>query len=142
MIDKEVLSRKISQLLDYVDSLDQSRDIDWEKYQHDIRAKAFVERYLHLAIEAVCDIANHIISYERWREPHGYRDLFEILSDNGVIPEEYLDKFQNMAAFRNILVHRYDKIEDAVVFGIFRNRLDDFRLFVDILREWIENQKD
>ena len=141
MIDKEVISRKVSQLLDYVDALERGRDIDWEKYQEDIRAKAFVERYLHLAIEAVCDIANHIVSYERWREPSGYRDLFEVLSDNGVIPKEYLNKFQNMAAFRNILVHRYNKIEDEVVFGIFRNRLDDFRLFVDILREWRKRQE-
>ena len=141
MIDKEVLSRKSSQLLNYVDALEQAGDINWEKYQKDIRARAFVERYLHLAIEAVCDIANHIVSYERWREPHGYRDLFEVLSDNGVIPKEYLNKFQNMAAFRNILVHRYNKIEDEVVFGIFRNRLGDFRLFADILREWQKGQE-
>ena len=136
MIDQEVLSRKVSQLLDYVDALEAGRDIDWNKYQGDIRARAFVERYLHLAVEAVCDIANHIISYERWREPRGYRDLFEVLSENSVIPKEYLNKFQNMASFRNILVHRYNTIEDEVVFGIFRNRLDDFRLFADLIREW------
>ena len=46
-----------------------------------------------------------------------------------------------MAAFRNILVHRYNKIEDEVVFGIFRNRLGDFRLFADILREWRKGQE-
>ena len=142
MIDKEVLSRKISQLRGYLDALDQSRDIDWKKYQQDIRVKAFVERYLHLSIEGVCDIANHIISFEQWKEPQSYRDLFVILYENHVIPQEYLSKFQNMASFRNILVHRYDQIEDEVVFGIFSNRLNDFYLFVEIIRKWVESQKE
>jgi uncharacterized protein YutE (UPF0331/DUF86 family) len=136
MIDEEILSRKLSQLNGYIEALEKAVDIDWKKYQEDVRAKAFVERYLHLAIEAVFDLANQIISYEGWREPRGYRDLFLVLSERGVISQDHLITFQNMAGFRNILVHRYDRIEDEVVFGIFKNRLPDFRLFADLIREW------
>ena len=49
--------------------------------------------------------------------------------EQGVIPEEKMPVFQNMASFRNMLVHRYEKIDDEIVYGVFQKRLDDFQLF-------------
>ena len=46
MVDKELLSRKISRLRSYLEELKSGEDIDWGKYQSDSRAKAFAERYL------------------------------------------------------------------------------------------------
>ncbi len=83
MVDKELLSRKMSRLRSYTEALKNAGDIDWEKYKSDPRAKAFVERYIHLAIEEVIDIANHLISFYKWREPTGFRDLFLILQEQG-----------------------------------------------------------
>ncbi len=140
MVDKELLSRKISNLLTYIAELRRADDITWDKYATDTRNKAFVERFLHLAIEEVFDIANHLISYHRWREPDGYRDLFLILREHAIIPEEKLTSFQNMASFRNMLVHHYEKIDDEVVFGLFKKKLSDFELFVDLIKDWAAGQ--
>jgi uncharacterized protein YutE (UPF0331/DUF86 family) len=142
MVDKELLSRKISRLRSYMDTLKGADDIDWEKYKSDLRAKAFVERYLHLAVEEVIDIANHLISFYKWREPTGYRDLFLIFKEHGIISEEYLSTFQNMASFRNMLVHRYETVDDELVFAIFKKRLDDFDLFIRLVVNWVESQKE
>jgi uncharacterized protein YutE (UPF0331/DUF86 family) len=142
MVDKELLSRKISRLRSYTEALKGAEDIDWEKYKSDLRAKAFVERYLHLAIEEVIDIANHLISFFKWREPTGYRDLFQILKEHGILGEKDLPTFQNMASFRNMLVHRYETIDEELVFGLFKKRLDDFELFVRIVANWVERQKE
>ncbi len=139
MVDTELISRKISHLLNYISELEKADDITREIYSHDARARAFVERYLHLAIEEMFDIANHFVSFNSWREPAGYRDLFLILNEQGVIPAEHLLTFQNMASFRNMLVHRYQKMDDEVVFGIFKNRLPDFHEFVNLIKEWIES---
>jgi uncharacterized protein YutE (UPF0331/DUF86 family) len=136
VVDQELLSRKLSRLKSYVESLRRADDIDWEKYRADPRAKAFVERYLHLAIEEVFDVANHIVSFHGWREPEGYRDLLVVLSEDGVIPEGSLPTFQRMASFRNLLVRRYDRIDDDVVFGAFRNRLGDFGEFARMIKDW------
>ena len=142
MVDKELLSRKISRLRSYTEALISAEDIDWEKYKSDLRAKAFVERYLHLAIEEVIDIANHLISFFKWREPTGYRDLFQILKEHGILNERDLPTFQNMASFRNMLVHRYETIDEELVFGLFKNRLDDFELFIRMVVNWVERQKE
>jgi uncharacterized protein YutE (UPF0331/DUF86 family) len=142
MVDKELLSRKISRLRSYTEALKSAEDIDWEKYKSDLRAKAFVERYLHLAIEEVIDIANHLISFFKWREPTGYRDLFQILKEHGIMSEKDLPTFQNMASFRNMLVHRYETSDEELVFGLFKKRLDDFELFIRMVVNWVERQKE
>lgn len=140
-MDKEILSRKLSQLREYLAALRNAEDITWKKYEGDLRARAFVERYLQLCIEKVIDIGNHFVSFHRWREPEGYRDLFQVLHENGVIPKEHLMTFQNMASFRNILVHRYEKTDNEVIFGLFKKRLGDFDLFAGLITEWTTKQE-
>jgi len=142
MVDKELISRKLSRLRSYVEELEKAQDIDWQKYRSDLRSKAFVERYLHLALEEVMDIANHLISFYKWREPTGYRDLFLILKEHGIMSEEYLSTFQNMASFRNMLVHRYEAVNDELVFGLFKKRLGDFYLFIKLVVNWVDNQEE
>ncbi|MGA3115909.1 MAG: DUF86 domain-containing protein [Syntrophobacteraceae bacterium] len=136
MVDKELVSRKLSQIRMYVDQLRRAEDINWEKYRSDLRARAFVERYIHLAIEEVLDVANYLVSFYRWREPTSFRDLFSILREHDIIPEDHLLTFQRMASFRNMLVHRYESIDDEVVFGIFNKHLSDFDLFIRLVTDW------
>ncbi len=142
MVDHELLSRKLSRLHTDIDLLKSAEDINWEKYRDDPRTKAFVERYLHLAIEELLDIANHLVSFYKWREPAGYRDLLLILNEHGVIPAEHLTTFQNMASFRNMLVHRYESINDELVFGIFKKRLADFDLYRTLITDLVGQEKD
>jgi len=40
-----------------------------------------------------------------------------------------------------MLVHRYDNIDDEVVFGIFQEKLGDFDLFANLVKEWLTNQR-
>ncbi|MBW6487381.1 MAG: DUF86 domain-containing protein, partial [Syntrophobacterales bacterium] len=49
--------------------------------------------------------------------------------------------FQNMASFRNMLVHRYEKTDDEIIFGIFRKRLGDFDLFGRLITDWINHHE-
>ena len=141
MVNDEVILRKIKRLREYVTELRQANDITCEKYKKNIRDKAFVERYVHIAIQCVFDIANHIISYEGWKEPDTYREVFTVLASQGVLPEERVSDFQNMASFRNMLVHHYEKIEDEMVFGIFKNRLGDFDFFQKAILKYIGKKR-
>ena len=138
MVDKELVSRKLARLGTYADELRQAGDINWEKYRSDVRSKAFVVRYIHLAIEEIIDIANHFVAFHHWREPTSFRDLFTIMREHEVIPENHLPTFQTMASFRNMLLHRYESTDDEVVFGIFKRRLDDFDLFIRLVIAWID----
>jgi uncharacterized protein YutE (UPF0331/DUF86 family) len=141
MVNDEIILRKTQKLKEYTDELRQAKDITWEKYQKNIRDRAFVERYIHIAIQTVFDIANHIISYEEWKEPDTYRETFSILASHGVLTEEKVTDYQNMASFRNMLVHHYESVENEVVFGIFKNRLGVFDLFRGFILEYLKKAK-
>ena len=136
MVDKELLSRKLSFLQEYLTELQAADDITWEKYSTETRTRAFVERYLHLTIESIFDIGNNVIAFHNWREPDNYRDIFTILAEHQVIPKKTLETFQTMASFRNMLVHRYEKIDDEIIFGIFQRRLQSFASFIKYIQIW------
>ena len=41
-----------------------------------------------------------------------------------------------------MLVHHYEKIDDEVVFGLFKKRLSDFILYIHLVKEWTEANQD
>jgi uncharacterized protein YutE (UPF0331/DUF86 family) len=139
MVNKVLLERILSDIRSNLDDLKSASDITWDVYRLEKRPRRFVERTLHILIEACIDIAQHIISDEKMREPSNYRDSFVVLAENNVIPPADLPKFENMASFRNLLVHYYERIDDEVVFGIFKNNLTDFDLFMDRIIEYIKS---
>lgn len=65
---------------------------------------------MHLAIECMLDIGNHIISDRDYPKPETYAEIFRILADKGVISEQLFYSLEGMAAFRNVLVHDYLKL--------------------------------
>lgn len=69
----------------------------------------------------------------------GIEIFSQVLHENSVIPKEHLTTFQNMASFRNMLVRRYEKTDNDVVYSIFKKRLDDFDLFIRLVAEWIKS---
>ncbi|MFO8032034.1 MAG: DUF86 domain-containing protein [Desulfohalobiaceae bacterium] len=107
-----------------------------------MRSKAFVERYLHLCVEEVLDICNHIIADKNWREPQSFRDLFTIMQEQEVISKNDLQMFQNMASFRKLLVHRYESIDDSTVFDTFSNKLRDFHRFIETVSDWLRKSEE
>ena len=143
MVDRLLLEKILLDIKSNVRDLRQAHDITWEVYRTDKRSRRFVERTLHILIEACIDVAQHIISDEHLREPASYRDAFAVLAEEGVIEPDDLVRFEQMAAFRNLIVHYYERVDDAIVFGVFKRNLDDFDLFaeriVDYLKRTLED---
>jgi len=86
------------------------------------------------------DVAQHVIADEKWREPANYRDAFAVLAEGGAVGKAHLEQYQKMAAFRNLIVHYYEKIDDEVVFEIFQKNLGDFELFVKDISQFLSKQ--
>jgi uncharacterized protein YutE (UPF0331/DUF86 family) len=137
MVNRVILERVLADIKTNVKELRDAKDVTWDVYRTDVRVRRFVERTLHIIIEGCIDAAQHIISDVGMREPTSYRDTFVVLAENKIFLPEDLSKFENIASFRNLLVHYYSKIDDAIVYGIFRNNLDDFDLFIKKIARYI-----
>ena len=131
MVNRVLLERILADIKTNVKDLRDANDITWDLYRTDVRARRFVERTLHITIEGCIDAAQHIISDGEMREPTSYRDTFAVLTENNILSPEDLSRLENIASFRNLLVHYYEKIDNEIVYGIFRNNLSEFDLFVD-----------
>ena len=131
MVNRLLLERILADIKSNVKELKNATDITWDVYRTDIRERRFVERTLHITIEGCIDAAQHIISDEKMREPTSYRDTFMVLTENKILKPDDLSRFENIASFRNLLVHYYEKVDDAIVYGIFKNNLSDFDIFVE-----------
>ncbi len=137
MVKRDVILFKISQLKEYIDFLKEIRNIPKEEYISNKFIYGSAERFLHLSIEAIFDICNHIISDLRLRKPENYKDIFKVLFENNIISKTQFEKFTKMAGFRNILVHDYAKINREMVYEIILNNLNDFEEFIDTISEYI-----
>jgi len=130
MVDVVLVEKILGDIKSNVSELRQATDITWNIYRTDKRSRRFVERTLHILIEACIDVAQHIISDEQLREPTSYRDTFAVLAESGIVQPEDLTRMENMASFRNLIVHYYERIDDAAVYGFFKRNLSDFDIFV------------
>jgi len=110
---------------------------DYEKYIKSWIYKDAAERNLHRAIEAIIDIGKMFISDKKLKIPESNREVFILLAENDLFPAEYLDLIFKMIGVRNIIVHSYDKIDDSVLYGILKKKLDDFKKILQILKEQI-----
>ncbi len=139
MVDRVLMERILSDIKSNVKDLRDASDITWGNYKTNKRSRRFVERTLHILIEACIDAAQHIIADEQLREPDSYRDTFNVLAENGILQPDDLSKFENMASFRNLLVHYYERVDDEIVYGIFKQNLSDFDLFVKRIANYLES---
>lgn len=140
MVDKELILKKLSEIEEHLQELEEFKDISIDDYRKDWKIQRIVERTLQILIEICIDVANHIISDEKWRVPSSYSETFKILYENRVIDDELFKNLEKMAKFRNIIVHNYDKISPEVMVNILKKDLIDFLRFKDSIITWIHNK--
>jgi hypothetical protein len=70
----------------------------------------------------ICAIINSDLMLEM---PENEEDIIENLAYRGILNKEMAEKLRRMKGFRNIVVHRYGKIDDRIAYSILRINLDD-----------------
>lgn len=86
---------------------------------------AAVKYRLLVAIETCIDVGEHIVSSEGLRAPESFADTFAVVAEAGYLPIDAVETLQDMARFRNLLVHVYEEVDDHRVVQILHTRLDD-----------------
>lgn len=134
---ESLINEKLSRMREYLGYLEALRDTPLEIFMTDFRARGAAERYLHLAIEAVIDIGNEIISALQLRRPERYREIPHILAEAEIIPRDFADEIAKMIGFRNLLVHDYASIDRALEHEFLRTRIPDIKKYVKHIANWL-----
>ncbi|WP_333582751.1 type VII toxin-antitoxin system HepT family RNase toxin [Methanoculleus bourgensis] len=121
---------------------------DWERYQRIPREQFFSDRdtrnmvfyAMMLGIQSAIDIATDLIAEERFRRPASYRETFEVLGEEGILPESLVPDLSDLAGFRNVLVHIYWGLDLEQVYAILHQDLGVLKAFHDTIQEYLCEQ--
>lgn len=137
MVKREIVLSRLDKLKEYLTHLNNAKIHSLEEYLNSPLIYGSSERFLHLAIECILDVGNHVISDMRYRKPNSNKDIFEVLYENRLIDIELKDNLCNMAGFRNILVHDYLKLDKEIVYNVINNNLKDLEVFINVIIEYV-----
>jgi len=122
---------KVDELRGYLNELRQIQPNSFEEYSGSIEKRRSTERLLQISIECVFDICSLITSALRLGLPSCEEDLLEKVESATLFQPATMRKIKGMRAFRNILVHRYGRVDDHVVFQALKQQLTDFDTLIE-----------
>lgn len=128
MIDRDRVLTKLDELDGYLGELRSVVPGSLEEYLT-VEKRRASERLVQVSVEVVIDVCALLVTGLRLGLPAEEDDLFEKLATRGAISRTMADTLRRMKGLRNLLVHEYGRVNDALVFETVRTRLDDFATF-------------
>ncbi len=114
----------------------------FESFRSDPRTVAAAESYLPRGLEALLDLGRHVLAKGFGRAVVEYKDIPIQLRDIGVLGEQEARLLQDMAGYRNRLVHFYSEVTPRELFDIRSTRLTDIEVVLSTLLQWLQPHPD
>ena len=137
MTDKKRLSKYISDLEGYIKKLEILQKEEKSKVMEDWRVQGQVERYLQVAIECLLNIGEMIINECKFRKPETYKDIIRVLIENKVLPKSLQPALEDMAGFRNILVHDYSYLDYNKIYQHLQKDPQIIKEFIKAIKQFV-----
>jgi uncharacterized protein YutE (UPF0331/DUF86 family) len=125
MVRPEVVRKRLAKVEESLAILKGLQGHEFGEFVRKPELYGSVERFLHLAIEALIDVGNHAVSDLNLGPVNWYSDIPNLLESKGILTREQKDLFLKMIGFRNALMHDYCDIDRRIVYDVLENRLDD-----------------
>ena len=129
MLDPDLVRSRCQEITDSVERIRRIKALSLEIFLEDQDQKDIACYRLQIAIEAALGLCYHIAAKQLRQVPEEYAQCFVLLEQAGIITPELSGNLQQMARFRNLLVHMYWKIDYATVYNIIENNTDDLEEF-------------
>jgi uncharacterized protein YutE (UPF0331/DUF86 family) len=127
MIRPEVIRKRLNKLDEYMHILTGMQRYAYEDFIQNPEYYGGAERFLHLSIETLTDMGNHVIAELELGIVDSYRDIPSLLAEGKYITDEMKNKWITMIGFRNILLYDYLEIDRAIVYDVLQNHLSDIQ---------------
>ncbi|MGQ9626375.1 MAG: type VII toxin-antitoxin system HepT family RNase toxin [Anaerolineae bacterium] len=140
MLDWQSIRLKLERLQEDLERLESHRQLTREEFLGNDIIK-YATCYLFLrAIQGCLDIGAELIALLGLRKPQNNAEIFLILGEESILPQDFIKRLVNMVGFRNILVHEYWLVDFDKVYDNLQNNLRDFPLFAQGIIAFLEKQ--
>lgn len=137
MVRAEVIRKRLNKLDEYIAILSRVKRYSFEEFMADPERYGSAERFLHLAIEAITDMGNHVIADLGLGVVNSYSDIPAILAKKGYLSRSLEEKWIRMIGFRNTLVHEYIDIDRKIVFDVLQNNINDLEELKKVFAQFL-----
>lgn len=141
-INITMITGRIEVIRSALTRLEDLSKLSQEDFLGDYKNPAAAETFLRHCLEATFDIGRHILAKTgKFRLAHEYKDIARGLGESGVLSQSLVQKFVEMAGYRNRIVHFYHEITDEELYQILQTDLGDFRHFLEEIGQFLEKQQ-
>jgi len=138
MVNEEKFLIRLGLLEEDIDQLKKMTGISANELSRDTTKRWALERGLHVVIEGILDLGEHILASDFNVQTSTYRETAEKMRELGVVTGEAAKKLPQIASFRNILVHEYVAMDLEIFAELFRTGIVHLEEAIGCLRdrEW------
>jgi len=133
MLDKEIIEKKIKQIISYLNEIEPVLKLNFEDYRKDVYKIRTLERNTQLIVDNIIDINNELILDQNIEPADDYYGTFTKLKQTNIFPDKLISILAPLTGLRNRLVHEYEKVDQKILFTTMQKRIKDIKEYLKIV---------
>lgn len=140
MIDRTLVTRKITLISKDLKALSPYASLSLEAYLKDPVREVAAERYLERIIGRIIDINYHLVTEMGHPPPKDYFESFIELGRLGILEPGFAKTLAGSAGLRNRIVHEYDEIDEQKVYEGLLMAVRDLPRYLKAIQTFVEEK--
>ena len=142
MLDQNFLDKKRHLLTGYLDELEPlivGNSVSVLK-SYNIKYHT-IERLFQLMVDTMVDINVHILREGNFGAVDDLQSTFKLLGESGVLGRDFAKKIAPIVGARNMIVHRYEKLDMDLFLNNLKNNFLDIKKYLIQIDAFLKKQK-
>lgn len=142
MLDQNFLDKKIELFSKYLDELEPLvKGFGIAELRNDNLKYHTIERLFQLIVDMMIDINIHILREGNIGAPDDLQSTFKMLGEHKVLESVFANKIAPIVGARNMIVHRYEKLDMDMFLSNLKNNFSDFKRYITEIHKFIRTSK-
>ena len=137
---KDIIQTKLREIEENLDLISKNLPDNFDDFSNLGLVKDGIYKKLEFCIETVFDVCAIINTDLKLGIPENDENIIDNLKGKKLLSKELAETLKSMKGFRNILVHRYGKINDEVAFNILQEQISDFYDFIKVVEKFVDKK--
>lgn len=130
-MDSTFIQKKMNTLSEYIAKLERLvTPVEIKEIRNEEMRLDAVERNFQLAVDQMVDINTHLIKTGGFGTVDDLQSTFKMLGDFKVLEKNFAEKLAPIVGVRNMLVHRYEKLDKDLFLTNLKKNFSDFKTYM------------
>lgn len=141
LYETESVEQKLFRLKEIINILEELSRSSKDDFVKEFKLNNLAMFNLLIGITIILDVGQYLLTKYKGKTAQEYKEVIQLLGEGGIVSSEFSKENIDMAKFRNLMVHDYDKIDEAQVYNYLQKAPDIFRQFAKYFVEFMDKQK-